>query len=75
MAISSTSDSDTASNFHAEVSLEGAMEPFDYDAIAELYDEHRRGRGPFLGALVRPSEASEATRVLEPGCGRYNQGD
>ena len=36
MAISSTSDSDTASNFHAEVSLEGAMEPFDYDAIAEL---------------------------------------
>ena len=36
MAISSTSDSDTASNFHAEVSLEGAMEPFDCDAITEL---------------------------------------
>ena len=64
MAISSTRDSSKGSS--------AARQPFDYDAIAEVYDAHRRGRGPFLPALVRLAEESEARRVLELGCGTGN---
>ena len=70
MAISSTSGPDSSSNPDPALSLEGVKEP--YDAIAEVYDAHRRGRGPFLPALVRLAEASEAARVLELGCGTGN---
>ena len=95
VAISSTSDSDPASNHHFEDSPGGATdnspgrkpwvkdgptmhspggakEPFDYNAIAEVYDAHRRGRGPFLPALVRLAGESKATRVLDLGCGTGN---
>ena len=49
-----------------------AAQPFDYNAIAEVYDAHRRGRGPFMPALVRPAQESKAKRVLELGSGTGN---
>ena len=48
-------------------------QPFNYNAIAGEYDAHRRGRGPFLPALVRLAEASEAARVLEGHDDVYSQ--
>jgi len=66
VAISSTSDPDSTSN------PEPSNTPFDYNAIAEAYDRHRGGRGPYLPALVRLAEESRAKRVLELGSGTGN---
>jgi len=72
VAISSTSDPDSTSNPDPILSPEGSTEPFNYNAIADVYDAHRRGRGPFLPVLVRLAQESKAARVLELGCGTGN---
>lgn len=47
-------------------------QPFDYNTIADVYDEHRRAGGPFMPALARLADEANAARVLELGCGTGN---
>ncbi len=44
----------------------------DYDKLAEDYDKHRRGGGPYLDALVETARDAGAARVLEVGAGTGN---
>jgi len=45
---------------------------FDYDTIADSYDDYRTGAGPYLGTLVTLAESASARRVLEVGSGTGN---
>ena len=44
----------------------------DYDKLADNYDKHRRGAGPYLERLVALAGACGAARVLEVGAGTGN---
>lgn len=44
----------------------------NYDAIADAYDRHRKGGGPYLDTLVTLARRSAAERVLEVGAGTGN---
>ena len=44
----------------------------DYDQLADRYDRHRRGGGPFLPTLLRLASSCPGNRVLEIGAGTGN---
>jgi len=44
----------------------------DYDTLANTYDTHRRGGGPYLDRLVTLARECDAQRVLELGAGTGN---
>lgn len=44
----------------------------DYDKLAQRYDEHRRGGGPYLARLLELAAACRAKCVLELGAGTGN---
>lgn len=44
----------------------------DYDKLAQRYDDHRRGGGPYLPDLVRLATDANARTVLEIGAGTGN---
>lgn len=48
------------------------MSKVDYDQLADNYDAHRRGGGPYMAALLSLARDAEATRVLELGAGTGN---
>lgn len=45
---------------------------YNYDRVAEVYDLHRKGGGPYLPILVSLARSSSAKRVLEIGSGTGN---
>jgi len=46
--------------------------PIDYDILADTYDDHRRGDGPYIDRLLAVARESDAQRVLELGTGTGN---
>jgi ubiquinone/menaquinone biosynthesis C-methylase UbiE len=46
--------------------------PIDYDTLADTYDEHRRGGGPYIDRLLSVARESSAQRILELGTGTGN---
>ena len=52
--------------------MEAHSSKVDYDKLADNYDKHRRGAGPYLERLVELAGASGAASVLEVGAGTGN---
>ena len=46
--------------------------PIDYDTLANTYDNHRRGGGPYIDRLIALASDCNAQRVLELGAGTGN---
>lgn len=52
--------------------MEADSRKVDYDKLADNYDKHRRGAGPYLERLVALAAARGAAHVLEVGAGTGN---